>query len=401
MRSMPLMTSSSPVSVSHIIFALLISLAFLLPVQVANAVEVTSVSGTVSDGTSIAIFGLDFGNYGPNVVVFDDFESGVANSKINTGPGSAKYGKWDNISSYGSEFYGTTASVSGNQSFTSDYSVSYVNWIETLLPASNRNVFVSWWLYLPANNNLPGEGNAAGINWKQLWIQGADTTDDDLVVPTLLGTSSSSWYINGNETDPGYRNYTTVDFHKGEWKRLWVWLKGSTTSTSGDGELKFWELTNSGVVQRENDIGVNTLKQSGVWERVRPNGYGRQTSNCFTSFDDIYIAAGPYAQARVEMGNAATYNTSTKLTILTPTAWADRSISATVNVGNFNSGERAYIYVFDRYGAVNSTGYEVFVGSAVPPGYGEDEEESPPDEGDDETPTKPEPPTELRIQSQN
>jgi hypothetical protein len=394
---MPLMPCSGPVSVCHIIFALLIYFVFLLPVQVANAVEVTSVSGAVSDGTSITISGLDFGNYGPNVVVFDDFESGAANSEINTGPGSAKYGKWDNISSYGSEFYGTTASVSGSKSFTSNYSVSYVNWIETLLPANTRNVFVSWWLYLPANNNLPGEGNTAGINWKQMWVQGADTTDDDLVVPTMLGTSS--WLINGNEGDPGYVNWTNVDFHKGEWKRLWVWLKGSTTSTSRDGELKFWELTNSGVVQRENDIGVNTLKQSGAWERVRPNGYGRQTSNCFTSFDDIYIAAGPYAQARVEMGNAATYNTSTKLAILTPTSWADRSISATVNVGNFNSGERAYIYVFDRNGAVNGNGHQVVIGSATPPADGDDE--TPPDTGDDATPTKPEPPTELRIQSQD
>jgi hypothetical protein len=375
----------------HVFSSLLIAFGLLFgPVQVANAVEVASVSGTVSDGTSISISGLDFGNYGPNVVVFDDFESGADNSEINTGTGSAKYGKWDSISSYGSEYYGTSASVSGDKSFTSDYSVSYVNWIEALLPVNTRNVFVSWWLYLPSNNNLPGEGNTAGINWKQMWIQGADTTDDDLVVPTLLGTSFSSWYINGNEQDPGYRNYTTVNFQKGEWKRLWVWLKGSTTSTSGDGELKFWELTASGVVQRENDIGVNTLKQTGAWERVRPNGYGRQTSNCFTSFDDIYIASGPYAQARVEMGNSATYESSTKLAVLTPTSWSDSSILAIVNTGNFNGGETAYIYVIDSNGVVNSSGYQVVIGEVASP-----------DSGGEETPTKPEPPTRLRIQNQN
>ncbi|WP_176360092.1 Ig-like domain-containing protein [Desulfosediminicola ganghwensis] len=328
--------------------------------DISQAAAVSGVKGVVADGEVITISGSDFGAAGPDVILFDDFESGQSGANISTGPGSAKFGGWS--SRDGSSYYGTTASVSGSQSFTSDYSVHYANWIQADLPANTRNVFISWWLYLPSGNNYPGEGSSSGINWKQMWLQGSSTNDDDLILP---GRGGSTWQINGNEPDPGYSNYTNVDFVKGEWKRLWIWMKGSTSSTSNDGEVKFWELTQGGVVQRENDLGVNNLKAAGAggyWERVRPNGYGRQTSNCFSSFDDIYIAAGPSAQARVEIGNASTYSDSTRMTILTPTAWSNNSITATVNTGVFSAGEAAYLFVFKADGSVSS-GFPVTIGS--------------------------------------
>ncbi len=316
-----------------------------------------SVSGTLGDGGNVVIGGSGFGSVGPNVIVFDDFESGVAGADINTGLGSAKYGQWDLVSSVGSTYYGITASVSGSQSFTSDYSVSYANWIQADLPASTRNVFISWWLYVPASSNWPGEGNTYGINWKQTWLQGSSTNNDDIYIPARL---NSGWLFGGNENDPGYINYTSINMVKGEWKRVWVWLKGSTSSTSNDGEVKFWELINTGVVQRENDIGINNLKATGSWERIRPNGYGRQTSNCMTSFDDIYIASGPNAQARVEIGDNSIYTNSTKLSILTPTAWSDTLINATLNQGSFNSGDTAYLFVVDA-GGTASEGYPITI----------------------------------------
>ncbi|WP_321371092.1 Calx-beta domain-containing protein [uncultured Desulfuromusa sp.] len=356
-------------SLNHVtvFFLFFVFLSFYFMIQNSEAASISTINGTVSDGLSITVSGTDFGS-APDVIVFDDFESGATGADIATGVGSAKYGEWARRD--GSSYYGATASVSGTQSFTTDYSVHYSNWIQADLPANTRNVFISWWLYLPAGDNYPGEGGS-GINWKQMWLQGSDTGDDDLVLPTR----HSSWQINGNEGDPGYSNYTTVNFVKGEWKRLWVWLKGSTSSTSNDGEVKFWELLNTGVVQRENDTAANNLKASGVWERVRPNGFGNQASNCITSFDDIYIAAGPNAQARVEIGNASTYADSTRLTILTPTFWSDTSITATVNTGSFSTGDTAYLFVIDSNGTV-SPGHPVVIGetqegftSPPPPSY--------------------------------
>lgn len=339
---------------------LVTSLSILLVWGTSAAGTVNAVNGTIDDGKIITINGSGFGSSGPNIVLFDDFESGTPGNDIKTGTGSAKYGQWD--SRAGSSYYGNTAKVSGSKSFTSDYVASYGNAISTLLPANTRNVFISWWLFVPAGNNWPGEISPDGINWKQMWLMGSGSGDDDLVIPTRLGPAS--WFIVGNEQNPGYSNWTSVGMVKGEWKRLWTWLKGSTSSTSNDGELKFWELANTGVIQRENAIGINNLKAGGAWERVKPNAYGRQTSNCIVSFDDIYVASGPNAQARVEIGNAANYMDSTKLTILTPTSWTDSSISVQVNTGQFKTNENAFLFIFKADGSV-SNGYPIKIGATI------------------------------------
>lgn len=325
-------------------------------VSIANAAPtVTGVSGTVTDDQSITISGADFGSTGPNVVLFDDFEGGTNGEDIDIGSGSAKYGQWNAVDGGGSTYYSNDAKVSGSLSFSSNFSGSQYNWLEALLPANTTDIFISWWLYLPATDEFPGEtaedlpyySPPDGTNWKQMWIQGSDTGDDDLVVPTRLG--ASDWVINRNESDPNYTNYTTVDFTKGTWKNLMVWIKGGKDS---DGELKFYDLTSSGLVQRENVTGVTLLKATGYFERVRVNGWGRSEPDCITSFDDVYIATGANAQARVQIGNNSTYSNCTNLATLTPTSWATTSITATINQGSFADGD-AYLFVVDADGVVS------------------------------------------------
>ena len=332
--------------------------AIFLTLETSEAGTVNGISGTISDGQTITVKGSGFGSSGPNVVVFDDFESGTSGANIKTGTGSAKFGKWD--ARINSTYYDTAAKLSGTKSFTSNMSGSWSNYIEARLPANTKGVFASWWLFVPAGNNWPGEGLSNGINWKQMWIQGSNTTDDDYYFPVKMETN---WVLAGNDPiSVAARTYLQIDMQKGSWKRIWGWIKGSASSTSNDGEIKFWELTDNNVTQRVNKTGITTLKTGGAFEKIRPNGYGRATSNCFTSFDDIYIASGPNAQARVEIGNASVYSNSTKLTILTPTSWSDSSISAQVNTGNFKTDESAFLFVFKADGSVSS-GYPIKIGA--------------------------------------
>lgn len=320
-----------------------------------HSADVQGVSGNMADGQDIVISGYDFGPNGPNLILFDDFESGTPGETIMTGSASSKVGSWGAIDN--NPYYTDSASVSGELAFQADQSTHYAIWAQADLPSNTRDVFLSWWLFLPAGDNAPGEGSANGRNWKQMWLQGESTGDDDLVLPSWHYT----WQIGGNENDPGYSNYTTVNFQKGEWKRLWIWIKGGYQD---DGELAFWELTGSGVIQREDDKNVNTLKSGGAFERVRVNGYGRQAPNCHPTFDDVYVAAGPYAQARIEVGNSSTYANSTNITILTPTSWNDNEIVATVRQGVFNSGDSAYLFVFDADGNA-SNGFPVTFGEGM------------------------------------
>ncbi len=72
-------------------------------------------------------------------------------------------------------------------------------------------------------------------------------------------------------------------------------------------------------------------------------------------YDRIYIDK---SIARVEIGNAPTYATSTRREVQVPKTWGD-SIEITTNQGGFASNQTVYLYVIDSSGNVNETGFPV------------------------------------------
>ena len=321
------------------------------------APSISGVSGTVSNGQSITISGSAFGT-GPNVVLFDDFEKGTNGQNISTSVGGAQVGQWNEIEGSNYPKYSNANALSGSLAFRANMSAYWLENVASNLPASTKKVFISWWTLIPSGTVLPGTGDGAGINWKNVWLQGSGTTDDDLVIPLFQGEDSLS--IQSNSLP--YSKYFESQFSIGTWKRFAVYVDGGTGS---NGAFHFWELTTSGVSQRINDNGVAILDASGYFEQVRINGYGRVTSSCYPTFDDVYIATGDNARARVEIGNSATYANCTKLTVVTPTSWSASSITAKVWRGQFGPTESAYLFVIDSTGAVSS-GYAITFGDTPP-----------------------------------
>jgi len=337
----------------------LLAAFLLLPFSAFAAPAITGTSGTFTDGQTVTISGSGFGSSGPNVVLFDDFEGGTNGASIPLN--SPKIGSW--IAKGTSDYYTNTAHVSGNLAMQSDQSIDYGNPLITAVPNPTTNIFVSWWIYLPAGDNYPGEGSGS-INWKTMWLMGSNTVDNDLDIPTLLGVDN--WCVNGNSSP--YTAWPAIHFTKGQWKRLSAWVKGNTGDNS-DGHYYMWELTNTGVVQLEHDDAArifhmyNINGSPGHYEQVSVNAYGRQTANSHPTFDDVYIATGPNAQARVEIGNASTYANCTKLGVVTTASWQNGAITGTVRPGSVQTGT-AYLYVFDADGNVNSSGYAVTLGGS-------------------------------------
>lgn len=340
---------------------ILLCFFFLLISFIINAQpQIIDISGAFFNGETITIKGLDFGSQGPNIIVFDDFEKGENNKTILLGEGSAAYGNWTASGNPETTYYTSSTSVSGNLSFQANAEI-YYSWIRASLPIHTTDVFVAWWLYLPSEDNYPGY-NSDRINWKQMWIQGESTTDDDLVVPTALGSEPNqlqNWLICGNEQDPGYINYVTgtMDFRKGEWKRVWIWLDGD----SEHGNIEFYAMSELSGMRSVKEYGIPTLKSDGYFERVHVNGYASSAPNCHPTFDDVYIACGTSARARVEIGNKPIYDSCTNLTFAIPQNWTDILISAEFCEGSFNQGETAYVYVFDANGNHNLEGYPISI----------------------------------------
>lgn len=333
--------------------------------------SISGSSGTYSNGSSVTITGSGFGS-GPNVVIFDDFEGGTAGANIATGAGSATVGQWAARS--GCATYSTATAVSGTKAFRADMSCGWLNYAEVSLPANTTQIFYSWYKYIATGQNWPGEGTTDGVNWKQIWTMRNDSGDNDIVTP-VLQDGGSNWVWFGNNArnyGTGKRwmsNSTDVQHFKGQWHRSWTYMEGDPGASTTNGFWRYWVLRSDGVSQAGYGDSANLLQSGGWWSRTRLNGYGRGTSNSYPMFDDFYLATGPNARARVEIGNANTYAASTKLTIATPTSWSASSITATFRRGNLATGTH-YLYVFDSAGTVNETGYPITVsGDAGPTTY--------------------------------
>jgi hypothetical protein len=98
------------------------------------------------------------------------------------------------------------------------------------------------------------------------------------------------------------------------------------------------------------------------WTRFNIPGWFVGGTNVRAIYDDIYVATGQNARARVVIGNAQNYASCTKTALLIPNSWTNSSISAEFYPGEFQFGENAYLFVIDADGNV-SDGFSITIGS--------------------------------------
>lgn len=342
--------------------SILLSL-LLFPALVLGAPAINGVSGTTANGQSITISGSGFGNNGPNVVLFDDFERGTLGQPMLIGAGSAQVGQWDaKDASIGVAVYGSTA-VSGTKAYESDKSHWSMHQICNL-PAGTTKVFMSYYVRMDTSYGTE--------SWKLAWLFDGDETgdrEDDIAVPVRM--QGGGWIIDGNantELDPHGSFYPSDDPYVplNTWGRIAFYAELTTTHS---GKIRMWDKhPTSGIrLLASGDQFQVAGSASGTveWDEVHfpgltPNGAG------YLRHDDVYIAYGDNAMARVEIGNASTYSACTKLSVAVPNAWSASSITATWYEGELRSGDQAYVYIFDSTGTPNSTGYAVTIGGGAP-----------------------------------
>ncbi|NPV03149.1 MAG: hypothetical protein HPY67_00220 [Syntrophaceae bacterium] len=349
------------------------------PADVSAAPAITGVAGIVGNGETITITGTGFGSTGPTIVVFDDFERGSNGTTLSSVQRAAQVGFWDNLSTMGPLYptYSNTYAHSGSLSMKSDWSDNGAQEGGRLVQAtldSVTQVYFSWWQYLPTNRVVPGTSGGAGANWKLYWLYRQPWPNDDFVSVILTNTlpvtvGGSGLFLTGFADDSqdgridinNQSGSTVTAFSKGQWHRFEAYYVAGGTS----GSLTLWELNST---QSRRQLGTNSGKTTdfgGTWDKLHFPGYGRGDNNSQTYYDDIYVATGTGARARVEIGNSSIYSNCTNLAVITPTSWSSNSITATVRQGGFAAGFPAYLFVIDSTGAA-SAGYPVTIGSGGP-----------------------------------
>lgn len=131
-------------------------------------------------------------------------------------------------------------------------------------------------------------------------------------------------------------------------------------STGNSGYIKMWSngklvVDHTGRTDDSGSAGQSIAIGYGGYS----GSYTLAPTNNFRYWTDIYA---DNTAARVMLCNNSNYNNATIREPQIPTAWADGSITCTVNLGALTSGNTAYLFVINAAGSVSS-GWPVTVGS--------------------------------------
>jgi hypothetical protein len=339
----------------------------------ANAAPaVVNVTGTFADGQTVTVTGTGFGN-GPNVVIFDDFEKGAGSTGQVIPLTSPKIGQWTKYGqSVGRPRYHSLAN-----SGTHGWAIRDRTYIQYPTDDSNRmgqfwqvlaqpvsEAFISYQVAVPPGTPFSGASTPGTwpsvSSWKFAWLfdgpsgYGSDNLAD-MCLPTQIG-NGSFWFAgnSGNLFSLGNSWWSWNGFN-----RIAVWLRGNPAGLStANGNVLFQAVNaEKGMTSiYRTDIPAFPSGASTQWNQlVMPGWWGNGDWRNFDGvYDDVYVATGPNAAARIEIGDAPTYAASKNLTILTPSSWSNSQITATVRTGSFKNFDNTYLFVTDSAGQVSS-----------------------------------------------
>jgi hypothetical protein len=342
---------------------IIITIIFLLPSLCIAAPSVSGVSGTVADGESVTISGSSFGSHALNIEwIGDDIESTttgnsptvsgwifttnvnqvVATDQYHSGSKSLKAfipGTAGGGDTSGSIRYDSGASITAGDTY-----------------------YVTWWV----RYNVGIDGS--GYQWKMFRVNYQNDISDDAPQWVMFNWDYENQFSMryGPTSGDGNNMYPSYPTSYNTWYRMEAVINTAAEgSTSGSWTI-IRHLPSTGI-SSSSDSGLTYA--SGVTDRHRwflwQNYIGNSGGNLTVWTDDNYVQVG--TQARVELGDASTWDACTFRDVQVPTAWSSSSITITVNQGAFADSETAYVYVVDADGNPSSIGREVTIGAGESP----------------------------------
>ena len=326
-------------------------------------VAVVGVDGPLAHGSTVTLCGCGFGTKSPVApILYDDFESGAA-GEIVSGP------RWSTGSSTpGNEPRYSSAEVraaagqsqSAFQSFVGAYNSSLT---VSDLAGLDELYFHGWYRATPSG--------APTRNTKLLLLVGTQDFGAPAVrffdmyypdSPDAAGHNQFDPCSGEYQGDPEDDAWHDASLHPNEWVRMEGFVHLGTTGQR-DGHV-WLQRRGDDFVDRGPESPQALLRNDGCdYDRLHIWSYhaddeGSPTPGLELYWDEVYVDS---TQARVELGNAATRSSSTHFEIQIPSAWSDTYVDIRVNRGTLPPGQQAYVYVVDRDGNANESGYPVTV----------------------------------------
>ena len=340
--------------------AMFVVVALSVPAAVF-AQTINSVSGQLSNGTSVTIQGSNFGSKSTAApTIWDNVESGSFSSK------------WSSANQLvvGSESRHAFSQRCGTINFQG--SLGQGNGFFTGgSPA--QNWYAQYWFKMDNNFDWgrghvdDNDSNLSSVKMFRLWNPG--NTSENFVV-YYIGESYPGelrWQVENVGTGDVQDHFDGWDeVTKGQWHLLqFQWHEGSFGGN--DSVFKVWL---DGTLKK-----VSTGKASeddNVLKRPYILGFYNSWHDNNTDRDDFYIddAYIDTTFSRVELGNASSYDACTHREIQPPTAWSSTQVTVAFNQGSFQSNDNAYLFVVDAAGNP-SPGFPVTISQTGTSGPGQ------------------------------
>lgn len=333
------------------------------------APQVTNVSGGLEHGKSGVARGAGFGargdfnsDAGKIVHVFDDFNDGEISSNA--------YASW---TVYNKDGGGVLISRNGPRTLIKGDSF-YRRGPEGLgflsVAAGNRQeYYASFYMRLSPAFNITSAPGTEQFKIIRLYSANGNVN----VYPCIGG--ADGFFMSMENSPVDYLRHQlqmeSVPDRPEGWHKMAVYVKKNSSSGARDGKLRVWWDNNlvwdwqshhasnpSFGVMGDADYGNGDL--AGDW--AVGNYFSSASPATYVDFDDVLL---DHTQARVELGNAATYSECSILEVQPAATWSDNAVSFTVNAGALAQAPAAYLYVVDAQGAANLSGFPVKVSASL------------------------------------
>jgi hypothetical protein len=278
-------------------------------------------------------------------------------------------GTWANLNSLAitEESRHSGSDYSGYCNFNAGSQLAAITAVSSVV---SRKWFVQYWFKLEewdwgAGTYSTNDRFLANVKFFRLWSPAS--VAESFVCAWKTWATGSAFSKNSEVVGTGanvevvfsLQPFQKPSVNDGEWHCFQFEFTDSSDVSAADAEFRVWidgepAEVRTGFIARSTTYLKRPL-EIGFYNSWGPNtalGESAQAPNHYY-MGDIYAAP---TLARVEMGNAATYDACTHREVQIPTAWADTEITVTVNRGSFAADDEVYLFVVDDDGA-KSAGY--------------------------------------------
>lgn len=314
--------------------------------------------GDLKPGTVIEVYGTGFGEMDGEIVSWDDFEKHTDGELIN-GSDAVIGGGWSTIYGYngsGARFE-NSKSHSGSIAAHLDWSIDS-NTIRAFGWAgkgSYNKLYITYQRYMEGDYKTD-----SGYNHKQFYLYGNQSQFPQGMPLIPAGSTSWGFYNNVGDTKVPYSQRNNMN--TAGWKysstigafQRWEWfIQLNQPYTNSNGIIQGWVEGVQGI----DNKAYRHRYVDGEYVDFRLGHMAQGfTSTAKAWFDDLYIAT---TKARVELCDKPTWTEcrSKEIQIVEESTWNNSGVSFTLNSGFSNFAGSVYLYVVDKDGVANESGF--------------------------------------------